>query len=73
MTRGAVVRGSARCPPGFLAGLRELCDAHDILLIADEVGWGGSERLLLKADEAVAHALGGGCVTRRARNATHSG
>ena len=25
-------------PPGFLAGLRELCDQHDILLIADEVG-----------------------------------
>ena len=24
-------------PPGFLRGLRELCDKHGLLLIADEV------------------------------------
>ena len=27
-------------PPGFLRGLREICSAHDVLLIADEVATG---------------------------------
>lgn len=29
-------------PPGFLPGLRRLCDTHGILLILDEVGTGSS-------------------------------
>lgn len=34
-------------PPSVLAGLREICDRHDVLLIADEVmtGWGRTGRL----------------------------
>jgi len=32
--------GYIPCPPGFLSKLRELCDRHDILLIADEVQTG---------------------------------
>ncbi len=27
-------------PPGYLAGVRELCDRHGIVLIADEVMFG---------------------------------
>ncbi len=32
--------GFVPAPPGFLAGLRERCDAHDLLLIVDEVQTG---------------------------------
>lgn len=34
-------------PPAVLKGLREICDRHDVLLIADEVmtGWGRTGRL----------------------------
>lgn len=28
-------------PPGFMEGVRDFCDRHDILLIADEVQCGG--------------------------------
>ena len=32
--------GYLPCPPGYLKGLRELCDRHDLLLICDEVQTG---------------------------------
>lgn len=32
--------GMLKAPPGFLRGLRRLCDRHDVLLIADEVATG---------------------------------
>ena len=32
--------GYVPCPPGFLKGLRAICDKHNILLIADEVQTG---------------------------------
>jgi 4-aminobutyrate aminotransferase len=43
-------------PPGFLAGLRELCDAHGILLIFDEVqsGVGRTGRMFACEHEGVA-------------------
>ena len=43
-------------PPGFLAGLRELCDAHGILLIFDEVqsGVGRTGRMFACEHDGVA-------------------
>jgi len=43
-------------PPGFLAGLRELCDAHGILLIFDEVqsGIGRTGRMFACEHDGVA-------------------
>jgi len=58
-------------PPGFLAGLRELCTAHDILMIADEIqsGLGRTGFTFACAAEGVVpdayllgKALGGGIV-----------
>lgn len=42
-------------PPGYLAALRRLCDAHDLLLIADEVqtGVGRTGRFLAQEHEGV--------------------
>ncbi|HEY6723853.1 MAG TPA: aminotransferase class III-fold pyridoxal phosphate-dependent enzyme [Polyangiaceae bacterium] len=42
-------------PPGYLAALRRLCDAHDLLLIADEVqtGVGRTGRFLAQEHEQV--------------------
>ncbi|MBI4512484.1 MAG: aminotransferase class III-fold pyridoxal phosphate-dependent enzyme, partial [Gemmatimonadetes bacterium] len=42
-------------PPGFLRRLRELCTAHDVLLIADEVatGFGRTGRMFACEHEAV--------------------
>lgn len=39
--------GMMMYPPAVLKGLREICDRHDVLLIADEVmtGWGRTGRL----------------------------
>jgi taurine--2-oxoglutarate transaminase len=47
-------------PPGYLAGVREICDRHGIVLIADEVmsGFGRSGRWF-----AVEHASGGAGIT----------
>ena len=56
-------------PPGFIAGLRRLCDAHGILLILDEVQsgfgrtgkWFGFEHEGIRPDAiTVGKALGGG-------------
>src|SRR6202000_1303506 len=58
-------------PPGFLAGLRELCTAQDILLIADEIQSGLGRTGYTFACEAegvvpdaylLGKALGGGIV-----------
>jgi len=58
-------------PPGFLAGIRELCTAHDILMIADEIqsGLGRTGYTFACAAEGVVpdayllgKALGGGIV-----------
>ncbi|MEE9514742.1 MAG: adenosylmethionine--8-amino-7-oxononanoate transaminase, partial [Candidatus Brocadiales bacterium] len=42
-------------PPGFLKGVRELCDRHDVLLIADEVmtGFGRTGRMFACEHEDV--------------------
>ena len=42
-------------PPGYLAGVRELCDRHGIVLIADEVmtGFGRTGAWFVTADEGV--------------------
>ena len=39
--------GMLMYPPSVLRGLRQICDRHDVLLIADEVmtGWGRTGRL----------------------------
>ncbi len=61
--------GVVPAPPGFLAGLRELCDAHGCLLLADEIqtGVGRTGTFLafessgVRADAlALAKGLGGG-------------
>jgi ornithine--oxo-acid transaminase len=58
-------------PPGFLRGLRELCTAHEVLLVADEVqsGLGRTGRMFACDHEEVVpdlyilgKALGGGIV-----------
>src|SRR5690606_32670604 len=65
------VAGNMGCippKPGFLEGLRELCDAHDILLIFDEVmtgfrlAKGGAQELFgIKADiVCFGKVIGGG-------------
>jgi len=42
-------------PPGFVKGVRELCDKHDVLLIADEVatGFGRTGKFLACAHDQV--------------------
>jgi acetylornithine/N-succinyldiaminopimelate aminotransferase len=61
--------GVLPAPPGFLAALREICDAEGILLLADEVQsgvgrtgrWLAFEHAGVKADAtALAKGLGGG-------------
>ena len=39
--------GTLRHPPGFLEGVRALCDAHGIMMVSDEVmsGWGRTGKL----------------------------
>jgi adenosylmethionine-8-amino-7-oxononanoate aminotransferase len=46
-------------PSGFLAGVRKLCDDHDVLLIADEVavGFGRTGKMFACEHEAVAPDL----------------
>jgi adenosylmethionine-8-amino-7-oxononanoate aminotransferase len=46
-------------PPGFLRGVRELCDRHDALLIADEVavGFGRTGRMFACEHEGVSPDL----------------
>ena len=53
-----IVQGAAGMivhPPGFLAGVRKLCDNHDVLLIADEVavGFGRTGRMFACEHESV--------------------
>jgi adenosylmethionine-8-amino-7-oxononanoate aminotransferase len=53
-----IVQGAAGMivhPPGFLAGVRELCDEHDVLMIADEVavGFGRTGRMFACEHESV--------------------
>ncbi|MEN1681979.1 MAG: adenosylmethionine--8-amino-7-oxononanoate transaminase [Planctomycetota bacterium] len=47
--------GMVMHPPGFLFGLRRLCDEHDVLLIADEVavGFGKTGAMFACEQEAV--------------------
>ncbi len=46
-------------PPGFLSGLRRLCDRHDVFLVADEVmtGFGRTGRMFACEHEGVAPDL----------------
>src|ERR1700722_14014952 len=71
--------GMLKAPPGFLKGLRRLCDRHDALLIADEVatGFGRSGTLFACEQEgvrpdlmAVAKGLSGGVLPLAAILAT---
>jgi len=71
--------GMLKAPPGFLKGLRRLCDRHDALLIADEVatGFGRSGTLFACEQEgvspdlmAVAKGLSGGVLPLAATLAT---
>ena len=71
--------GMLKAPPGFLKGLRRLCDRHDVLLIADEVatGFGRTGTLFACAQEgvspdlmAVAKGLTGGVLPLAATLAT---
>ncbi|HTB22263.1 MAG TPA: adenosylmethionine--8-amino-7-oxononanoate transaminase [bacterium] len=51
--------GMLKAPPGFLRGLRRLCDRHDVLLIADEVatGFGRTGSLFACEQEGVSPDL----------------
>jgi adenosylmethionine-8-amino-7-oxononanoate transaminase len=53
MIQGAA--GMRLMPPGFLSGLRQLCDEHDILLICDEVatGFGRTGKMFAVEHEGV--------------------
>jgi adenosylmethionine---8-amino-7-oxononanoate aminotransferase len=71
--------GMLKAPPGFLRGLRRLCDRHDALLIADEVatGFGRTGTLFACEQEgvspdlmAVAKGLTGGVLPLAATLAT---
>lgn len=53
-----IVQGAAGMivhPPGYLSAVRKLCDAHDVLLIADEVavGFGRTGRMFAVEHESV--------------------
>jgi adenosylmethionine-8-amino-7-oxononanoate aminotransferase len=57
-----IVQGAAGMivhPPGFLRGVRELCDKHDVLLIADEVavGFGRTGKMFACEHESVSPDL----------------
>ena len=61
-------------PPGYLQGLRELCDRHRLLLIFDEVQAGmGADGSLVRASAleraAGCHDVGQGAGRRRRRRA----
>jgi adenosylmethionine-8-amino-7-oxononanoate aminotransferase len=71
--------GMLLAPPGFLAGVRRLCDRYDVLLICDEVatGFGRTGRLFACQHEgvspdlmAVAKGLSGGLLPLAATLAT---
>lgn len=71
--------GMLMAPPGFLLGLRKLCDKYDCLLIADEVatGFGRTGRLFACEHEgvtpdlmAIAKGLSGGVLPLAATLAT---
>ncbi len=51
--------GMLKAPPGFLRGLRRLCDRHDALLICDEVatGFGRTGTLFASEQEGVSPDL----------------
>ncbi|MCE9625161.1 MAG: adenosylmethionine--8-amino-7-oxononanoate transaminase [Deltaproteobacteria bacterium] len=57
MVQGAA--GMLLQPPGFLRGIRELCDRHEVLLICDEVatGFGRTGKMFAVEHEGVAPDL----------------